>query len=500
MSHDLEASYAAAEIASHFLANPGGCFANPPNAAHLSSYAAREGKNLWPHADGVIEMSVSGGGAETHYSIALEFKRPNEGLHGILTAIGQSHAYLRKGYSGAVIVMPESYPGLLSSSSYVKDVLDLTSKNEAIGVFGYKAPNLSAPSPFANCLTLSRNFKVDAHPPIPAPVQLGHTETQWAHVREGSTDPDAMFRYLQAVKLVSSAAFVQPDPQFPQSVLQAVEVARPGADPNRYLSSAPGNSLADRAWRLFWFSNVLHRGAITGWNRDGNGLFVVNAAPSLIQRSDGGGAKLFFAGRADSQKNKLVEQLNAGAIGEAAASVSLVENYHSRAHSYREDIDSGCEHLGFVDNDGRLADAGFRFVSACERTGDANRGLPRALFLSAILREGALGAFLHYVYRLSEEAFRQAPMRFTDQQGDAARFDQAAYLQWLEDQMVTRLRVMRKVSLRGGAQRKPFQAELALLRSLGIVERGFRTGVGMVINWPEFQEALEFGRTSHYLV
>jgi hypothetical protein len=54
----------------------------------------------------------------------------------------------------------------------------------------------------------------------------------------------------------------------------------------------------------------------------------------------------------------------------------------------------------------------------------------------------------------------------------------------MEEQMSTNLKVIKKVSLRGGVARRPFQAELAILRSLGIVEKSFRVGVGMVINWP----------------
>jgi len=117
--------------------------------------------------------------------------------------------------------------------------------------------------------------------------------------------------------------------------------------------------------------------------------------------------------------------------------------------------------------------------------------------MSAVLRDGGLGAFLHYIYRLSEERFSADALAFTDEARGRLRFDIAAYLQWVESEMANRLRVIRKVSPRGGAARKPFQAELALLRGLGIVG-GYRPGVGLVINWPEFQDALEFGRSSQY--
>ncbi|MEA3034602.1 MAG: hypothetical protein QOH04_361 [Sphingomonadales bacterium] len=487
MSHDLEASYAAAEVAAEWLRHPEHCFQTIPPSQQFSAYAAREGRNSWPHADGVIELGIAGGES---YSVALEFKRPNEGVHGVLTAIGQAHAYLRKGYAGSVIVIPAEYAALGQSGQYVREVLDLTSKAQAIGVYAYQPPDLAKPSPFAGRLQLSRPLKVDAAPPVVAPVQLGRTETQWAHVREGSTDPDALFRYLQAVKLLSGGHAAEV-PWIPAPLADAVERLRPGAVPANYISSAPGSGLSDHAWRSFWFEHVLHADAISGWVH--NGIeFEANGVSSTIMRSDGRARKLFFVGKSNSIKDKLVGGLNRGKLSEQDAWDALADNYHGRAHSYREDIDSGAEHLGFISSDGRLTDYGYRFVDACERTGDANTGLPRALFMNAVLREGGLGAFLHYVYRLSEEAFQRDPLAFTVEEGGRLTIDSAAYLRWVEGEMANRLHVIRKVSIRGGIARRPFQAELAVLRNLGIVSRKFRFGVGLVVNWPALQGALEF--------
>lgn len=502
MSHDIEASYAAMELVNNLLASPAHCFNAPPATNAISGYAAREGRHEWPHADGVIELAVTAGGTPRPYSIAMEFKRPNEGLHGVLTAIGQSHAYLRKGYAGAVIVIPAAYPGFNDTGAYVREVLDLTSQSPSIGVVTYSRPDMAKVSPFAGKLTVRRPFRIDVATTTIAPRPPSRTETQWAHVREGSTDPDAFFKYLQAVKMLSGGMEAH-IPAIPAPLIDAVERVRQGVDPQRYLASCPNDSLADRAWRHFWFEYVLYDESLMGWEVNADGTRSVNKKPLKIMKSDGTGFKEFFSFRTDSIKNKLVAQLNDGTIDEAVATERLVENYHNRAHSYREDIDSGCEHLGFVDSDGRLTDIGYKFVDACERFGNPNDGLPRAIFLNALLAEGALGAFLHYIYRLSEERFTDNPLAFTTPpagQGRAPAFDRNSYLSWLEDEMADNLHVMRKVTARGGAARRPFQAELAVLRSLGIVSNGFRMGVGLVINWPEFQESLSFSKSSFTIV
>ena len=504
MSHDLEAAFAATEVVTHLLLTPGDCFVSPPAAGHLSGCTVHEGRFEWPHSDGLIELVDSSGASPLKYNIALEFKRPNEGRHGVLTAIGQSHAYLRKGYAGAVIVIPELYAGFSNPGPYVKEVLDLTSKSESIGVFTYTKPNMSVVSPFTGALTLHRRFNIDAVALISTDTPSTRTATQWAHVREGSTDPDAFFKYLQCLKLLGGEGIEPFVPNILTGLRDAVERLRPGADPENYLSHCSNDTLPDRAWRRFWFKYVLHSTAIPGWQKDPAGRYLPNAVPLLIQKSDGSGQKMFFAGRSDSIKAKLCTELNSATVALDTALEKLAKNYFERAHSYREDIDSGCEHFGFIDREGRLTDSGYRFVDACERFGNPNEGVPRRMFLSALLNDGSLGAFLHYVHRLSEARFQDDPLSFSDSPVGGTKvpsFNNNNYLIWLESEMESKLRVIRKVSRRGGVARKPFQAELAILRNLGIVSRSFRIGVGMVINWPVLQEAMLFQETSltaHY--
>lgn len=484
MSHDIEASYAATEVVNQILINPTNFFDTAPSQ-NLSAYAAREGRHSWPFADGVVEL-VDG---TQKYSIAIEFKRPNEGVHGILTAIGQSHAYLRKGYAGSLIVVPQSYSNLSDIGDYIKGVLDYTSPSQAIGVFSYSKPNLTKPSPFAGCLNFHRQIKIDRTISPPSAVPLSHSETQWAHVREGSSDPDAFLKYLQCIKFLGGGVEKPNKPYIPDVFKESISRISRNQDPEIYLSNCPGMSLADHAWRLFWFKYVLHPEAIEGWSKDNGGFYSANTFSSLIDRSDGQGKKLFFVGRSDSIKTKLVKSLNQGDLAEEQAYDLLIENTRKSAHSYREDIDSGCEHLGFVDAEGRLTDSGYKFVDSCERFGSANSGHARSIFSYAVLAEGGLGAFLHYIYRLSDERFKSDPLAFSNQIGNRIHFDQSSYLSWLEEELVNNLHVMHKVSLRGGTARKPFQAELAILRQLNIVGN-FRVGVGMEINWPEFQKIL----------
>jgi hypothetical protein len=102
-------------------------------------------------------------------------------------------------------------------------------------------------------------------------------------------------------------------------------------------------------------------------------------------------------------------------------------------------------------------------------------------------------------YRLSEQRFKKEPLAFccSKPRGGSPQFHHAGYLAWLEDRMENQLHVIRKVSLRGGTARNPFQAELAVLRTMGIVNQGYRIGIGLSINWPELQDAMSFAETSY---
>lgn len=487
MNHHLEAAWASSELARRIITEPDLCFS--AITTRLNAFAGRDGNKTWPFADGVIDIELLGGGGR--HLVAVEYKRPNEGTHGVLTAIGQSHAYLKKGYSASVMILPETYPSLNDVGAYVSDVIDTTSKRPDIGICTYKPPDPSSPTPFKNKLKVHKNFFVDAAAPVSRSMPISKIETQWAHVREGSTEPDAFFRYLSALKLVGGIDAVQPEFLPPSELVNAVKHISPGADAMYYLSYCSGNSVHDRAWRYFWFANVLHTQMMIGWKRTPTGEFQLNHQESKIQKFDNSGKKQFFSGRSDSIKAKCVKEFNAGSISEDEAWQKLAKNFHDRAHSYREDIDSGLEKIGFLETSGRMTEAGYKFLDACEKSQSANSPIPIYLMAKSLLVDGGFNSFLHYVQKLSDEKFKKDPLAFASEVSGKLSFDSSSYLQWLEHKLADELKVLKKVSIRGGLKRKPLQAELAILRAFNIVLPSWRVGVGLPINWPEVQKLQE---------
>jgi hypothetical protein len=489
MSHDIHAAWATAEIASLFKNNPKYFVSNVSSSSDFTVYASKEARTKWPIADGVILVEENG---QLVYEIALEFKRKNEGVHGILTALGQAHAYLHKGYSGSVIVIPNAYDTHGTPAEHLKDIIDYTSKQVPIGIFEYEEPDVSKPSPFNGRISCVREIELDnvVFSSTRPSIHNNYVKTQWAHLREGSSDPDAFFRYLQTSKQLSIDNLREPVVNLPKELIQAVQDIQSGSDPLKYLSNSVGDDFHDVVWRNFWFNFILTDEVLPIWKKSGS-LYVVNDSPTRILLPDGSGNKIFFAGRSDSIKNQLVDELNRGNISEDEAWKRYARKIHERAHSYREDIDSGLAHIGLLESDGKPSDLGYKFVDACERTGNSNSGTPKALLGAAILKNGNLGAFLHYVYRLSEERFSADPLAFTNTTSSGrVQFLQRDYLLWLENELATKLNVMRKVSPRGGNSRQPFQGELAVLRQYGFVGK-FRVGAGLRINWPSIQNAYE---------
>ena len=491
MSHDLYAAWATQEVARILKSIPSNLFAIPVTG-NLDVYANRESGRVWPIPDGRITAE----NVNQTYEVAVELKRVNEGLHGVLTAIGQSQAYIHKGYSGTSIIIPNSYDTHSSPGQYVTDVLNRVHPNLSVGVFSYADPDLTLATPFLGKITVHRPIQVNANQAIMAGnfLRSEQSKTQWAHLREGSSDVDAFFKYLQIAKQLDLGAPLEPVVNLPPALAQIVSALPAGQSPLNYLSCANGGSFHDIVWRNFWFKYILTPQVAEIWNRNG-AMYNPNLAKSLVKINQST-LKQFFSGRSDSIKESLVSELNSGAIAESEAWKRFAENVHDRAHSYREDIDSGLSHLGLLTSDGKPTELGYKFVDAAERTGDCHSGKPWMIFGAAILKNGNLAAFLHYIFKVSELEFQSAPMKFINEiarPGHPLRwkFDQNSYLDFLRDELADNLHVMNTAVLRGGTPRKAFQGEFAILRKFDFINK-FRIGVGLEINWPAIQEFMNF--------
>src|ERR1035437_5142561 len=100
--HNSEADFAASELARMFVGDLKICFGATSAPSAVSATASHEGSaSPWPKADGVVSILETG--SQKQRDVAVEYKRQHEGIHGLLTAIGQAQGYIHKGYNGAAI-------------------------------------------------------------------------------------------------------------------------------------------------------------------------------------------------------------------------------------------------------------------------------------------------------------------------------------------------------------------------------------------------------------
>jgi hypothetical protein len=128
----------------------------------------------------------------------------------------------------------------------------------------------------------------------------------------------------------------------------------------------------------------------------------------------------------------------------------------------------------------------------------ANAPGPLSVLRSVILSEGGFSSFLHYLYSLSDRLFSANPTSFASMSCGtrAMDFQSVPYRAWLADLLVNELRVANSSTIRGGRTRPLLEAEIILLRKLGLV-RDWRIGVGIEINWPAVHSALDLA-SSHF--
>lgn len=495
MGHDTEAAYASSEIADILTRNQDGFFGNIGNRGKWSIYAGREAGYSWPLADGVIQAENT---SSDVVRIAFEFKRPNEGVHGILTAIGQSYAYLEKGYDAAIMAIPAAYSSHSDPGGHANRILESATPDSPISIYTYNPPNLSAARPFENRLTCVREISLPKCRKTGkgGGAAKGGVSTLWAHVREGISHPDVFFRYCQSIKAVTSVNEDLSHIKIPDELVAAVKQLSPDADPYWYLSNTVGDTVFDRSWRHLWFNFMFWQDLMP--IHTGHSPYAVNDVKTRI-RIDAKNFQSMFSGRSDSIKVKCVNRLNADDSRATREQVwrAYAEKVRNYAHSYREIIDSGLAHIGFVGPDGNLTDLGYKYVEACERYDSTNIGTPLEILRGAFLQNGKFAALLHYIYKYSEERFHADYLSFAKPVGKGWAFDKIAYINWLDDIFVNTLHISRKSTLRAGGSRLPLQAELSYLNKLGLINSyngriDYRIGLGISIDWPQVQNSIMF--------
>lgn len=502
--HNAEADFAGSEVARMLVANPRLCFDAATCPATLSASASYEPSSAgWPKADGLI--SVLEPGATEQRAIALEYKRPQEGIHGLLTAIGQAHGYLHKGYNGAAIVIPARYASHGTPGEYVRDVLNEISESRSIGVFSYEAPDTTSPTPFAERIQCIRPFVFAGGGVRLRPISQG-PKTQWVHMREGSTTRDAFFRFLQVAKRLSADSS-SARPVLRPEIVDAVGRLAPGRDPVEYVTNTADNRFLTRVWQHFWLEWLATPDVLTPWRREG-GTYVLPGAKTRVLRDDNADFSQLWEGRANGLKETIVAMLNCGEINEARGWELFIggiqatgdgqnkQGVRDRAHSYREDIDSALAQLQWIEHDGIPTDQGYRYMTICERYGGANSQAAIDYMGATLIQTGRYASFLHYIHRLSERKFAEDPLAYT-RIGPTGRpvFNEDSYREYLQDietKLADELRVLRKVSGRARPRvRTAFQVELTLLRNYGFVSAArHRLGVGVPIDWEQVVQAL----------
>ena len=494
-SHNTEAAYASAEIANIIQTRQHQFFNGLGISGEWSLFAGREGGSRWPLADGVISAT----NPQKQINIAFEFKRNNEGLHGILTALGQSFAYLEKGYDASIMAFPSRYSSHLSPGEHIDRIIQSTSPDIPIWIFTYDDPDLSSTRPFFNRLICIRDIPLGNCRSIQhteANNHLSRVQTLWAHVREGMSHPDAFFRYCQSAKLVSALGENLDENIFPQALKDAVNRISPDTNIFYYLSYTSSDNKLDKTWRKTWFTYYFWRDLIPIFNSASP--YSVNETPTRIRIEDNIFQKL-FSGRSDSLKAKLVNRLNSGEMTEDQAWEEYAKHVRKNAHSYREVIDSGLDHIGFISNDGDLTELGYKYVNACERTNSAYTSVPMEILRGAVLINGQFAALLHYIFKLSEEKFDSDLYAFTRRGTNPIHvFDRNEYRNWLVNYFANTLHILQQSSLRAGGTRHPLQAEISFMNKLGLIRSdknghpAYRVGTGLCIDWPQIENSLQY--------
>lgn len=495
-THAAFADYASHELARILRESPSMLVDGLPPDPKIDASACGIGRDVWPHPDGLIMWSH----AQVEYSLAMEMKTVAESLHGTLTALGQGMAYLDRDFHSSAIVVPDKYSSHDSPGEYLTRVLKRVSPESGIAVVTYEYPDLSKLEPFKGKLKVHRKITAQSlarqHTPGLNKAAIKGVETIWAHFREGSCDPSVIFCYLRAVSICSlsspSISDLKPriGPLPAQLECAALELTQktknPTSEPLLYLSNSTGVSLHDKAWVLFWMTSVLHEKNRALWIA-GKTPYEPLETPTELTDWEGKPKYFFGAGRSDSIRTRLCNDLNTKTTTEEDAWKEYAENIRKRAHSLREDIDSFLAHIGYVDASG-VTPLGQAFINAAISSGSPNSEKAKDVLLYSVLTEGGYEALLHYIFRLTEDAYSANPLMH-ENPSKRGEFMQDQYLDWLDEELIKNR--IRKTNLahRSTGKRRPLQGELVLLRRLGVV-RDFRVGVGLVVDWSKINSVI----------
>ena len=488
MKHDVEAAFAASELATFFDKKQKKMFEIFKRPGRWMITAGASPDKNWPYPDGMISAS---NGKAIDVQIALEYKRPNEGVHGVLTALGQAFAYISKGYQGTAIVIPEDYPGCSNPATQIINFINCANSMAPIGVYTYK-PNQIVPGSvsFKGNLEEKRTLKFHSGK-VKKVASTSRDSTLWVHFREGSSEYDDVYKYcytarqLDETKRENFARYKIP----PE--LKAALIRKGITEPYMFLSNSVNDSKAkNRTWRAFWFKYMAHCGALQIYDKMGT-TYKVHEDNSKIKALSGK-YRVFFT----QNKKDLVNKLNAGTITEDNAWEKFAENVHNRAHSYRVDIEAFTYGIGFVNSDFKLTELGFRYINSCTSVGPFS-DLPKRIFAGACLNNGNMNVFLQFLHMVTEDNIKINHLKWTKELKDKGgniigyKFDEKEYCEDIENEFV-KLHIIKKTTGRGGKKRPALKAEVRLLKMLEITDAQYRVGTGLPIDWGKVQSINDY--------
>ncbi len=488
MNHDVEAAFAASELADIFDKKQKKMFKIYKRPGEWTITAGASPDKNWPFPDGRISAS---NGKKKDVQIALEYKRPNETVHGILTALGQAFAYISKGYQGAVIVMPDSYLSCRNPAAQIVNFINAANAKAPIGVYTYKS-SLIAPGKVSFKGNLKEVRALDFHSGEIKKVEgVSKDSTIWVHFREGSSEFDDIYKYCYTAKKIDESKSESFTPSLIPAELIAALKRKKIIDIYAYLShSVSSSTVKNRIWRAYWFEYMAHKGVLTLYDKVGT-TYKIHKECSKIKTLSGE-YRIFFT----KNKKTLVDQLNAGIISEDEAWEIFAENIRNRAHSYRIDIEAFAYGIGFVNADFKLTELGFRYVNSCA-DGDPFDDLPKKIFAGACLNNGNMNVFLQFLHRVTEDELSIDNLKWSnevkDKKGSVVgyKFDEKEYTEDLEKEFI-KLHIIKKTTGRSGKKRPSLKAEICLLKMLEITDRQYRVGAGLPINWGKVQSINDY--------